>query len=130
MDEWTRISSFGFPGSGTCPSSVGREIPARSSMAFSAAFLMPSPIPISLLLCSALTVPELSACLQIVHSRHDTEGTTMSSYHPENDPANPDRRAAENAAEQPDRDGEGEETTDPAGSANPDPLSGKITGLE
>jgi Family of unknown function (DUF6480) len=54
----------------------------------------------------------------------------MSSYHPENDPANPDRRAAENAAEQSDRDRKGEETTDPAGSANPDPLSGKITGLE
>lgn len=32
----------------------------------------------------------------------------MSTYHPENDPANPD----------------------PAASANPDPLGGKITGLE
>jgi hypothetical protein len=64
----------------------------------------------------------------------------MSSYHPENDPANPDRpgardtpneadsRTAPDGAEgqQPGADG----SRDPAGSANPDPLNGNITGLE
>jgi hypothetical protein len=54
----------------------------------------------------------------------------MSTYHPENDPANPDPpRAAGGAkrAEDPKQHGDG---VDPAASANPDPLSGKITGLE
>jgi hypothetical protein len=53
---------------------------------------------------------------------------TMSSYHPEKDPANPDPPRPADDAGQPatraDRD------VDPAASANPDPLSGKITGLE
>ena len=43
----------------------------------------------------------------------------MSSYHPENDPANPDREQAG-----------GDGANDQAGSANPDPLNGNITGLE
>ena len=40
----------------------------------------------------------------------------MSTYHPESDPANPDTG--------------GDPAVEPAASANPDPLSGKITGLE
>jgi uncharacterized protein DUF6480 len=52
----------------------------------------------------------------------------MSSYHPENDPANPDRPGAADAAgEQPPH---GTARQDPASSANPDPLNGDITGLE
>jgi hypothetical protein len=49
----------------------------------------------------------------------------MSSYHPENDPANPDQpgRRADGPGKDP-----GER--DSAGSANPDPLDGNITGLE
>ena len=64
----------------------------------------------------------------------------MSSYHPENDPANPDRPQARNASaeadssaapggaggERPGADG----SQDQAASANPDPLNGNITGLE
>jgi hypothetical protein len=54
----------------------------------------------------------------------------MSTYHPENDPANPDRRQAEDAKNRSDPDPKDDRTTDPAGSSNPDPLSGNITGLE
>lgn len=58
----------------------------------------------------------------------------MSSYHPENDPSNPDRPgSAEPAPGRPDRDEteEGGRTSkDPAATANPDPLEGNITGLE
>lgn len=46
----------------------------------------------------------------------------MSTYHPENDPANPDRDAA--------KAGEGSEREDSAATPNPDPLNGNITGLE
>lgn len=58
----------------------------------------------------------------------------MSSYHPENDPANPDqpgqepargRSAREETATQPQ-----EPAKDSAASANPDPAEGNITGLE
>lgn len=52
----------------------------------------------------------------------------MSTYHPENDPANPDRPAPAGSAPQQDPSGAG--AADPAASANPDPLDGKITGLE
>ena len=50
----------------------------------------------------------------------------MSSYHPENDPANPDRPGGEPAA------GTDQARTpkDSADTANPDPLEGNITGLE
>jgi hypothetical protein len=55
----------------------------------------------------------------------------MSTYHPENDPANPDPpREADNAEQSKHPDTRGEGPADPAASANPDPLSGKITGLE
>ncbi|MDR6504714.1 DUF6480 family protein [Arthrobacter oryzae] len=58
----------------------------------------------------------------------------MSSYHPENDPSNPDKpHTAGEASGQPD----GEETDeqrrtskDSAATANPDPLEGNVTGLE
>jgi hypothetical protein len=49
----------------------------------------------------------------------------MSSYHPENDPANPDRPGA--ADREQSRETERE---DSASSPNPDPLNGNITGLE
>ena len=49
----------------------------------------------------------------------------MSSYHPENDPANPDQPGKET-----DESGQDARERDPAGSANPDPLDGNITGLE
>ncbi|MFE4228884.1 DUF6480 family protein [Arthrobacter sp. NPDC056886] len=52
----------------------------------------------------------------------------MSTYHPENDPANPDPPGKADNAEQSDQ--RGDRSSDPAASANPDPLSGKITGLE
>lgn len=52
----------------------------------------------------------------------------MSTYHPENDPANPDPPKQADRAEHPGARGDG--AADPASSANPDPLSGKITGLE
>lgn len=51
----------------------------------------------------------------------------MSSYHPENDPANPDR---DEAAPAPGEDRKHGTERDPAGSSNPDPLNGNITGLE
>lgn len=54
----------------------------------------------------------------------------MSTYHPENDPANPDRPAARDrdaADEQPRAEVDRE---DSASSPNPDPLNGNITGLE
>ena len=55
----------------------------------------------------------------------------MSTYHPESDPANPDPpQGAENAERPAHRDTRADRATDPASSANPDPLSGKITGLE
>jgi Family of unknown function (DUF6480) len=58
----------------------------------------------------------------------------MSTYHPENDPANPDPPQRVGDAERPLRPGqrgaEAADPVDPAASANPDPLSGKITGLE
>ena len=52
----------------------------------------------------------------------------MDTYHPENDPANPDPPQPGHRAERP--DDRGAETADPASSANPDPLSGNVTGLE
>jgi hypothetical protein len=54
----------------------------------------------------------------------------MSTYHPENDPANPD--PAWSAGPERDRQQSvaGEHSKDPASSANPDPLNGNITGLE
>jgi hypothetical protein len=48
----------------------------------------------------------------------------MSSYHPENDPANPDRPAAGEQHQQE------AERADTGASPNPDPLNGNITGLE
>lgn len=48
----------------------------------------------------------------------------MSSYHPENDPANPDRPAGPQVA------GSERGHKDSAGSPNPDPAEGNITGLE
>lgn len=64
----------------------------------------------------------------------------MSSYHPENDPANPDRpqtpggpAGADNPADSRATDRPGtsaDDARDQAGSANPDPLNGNITGLE
>jgi hypothetical protein len=64
----------------------------------------------------------------------------MSSYHPENDPANPDRPQARNTSAEPAGSCGPPEpdcsqsapagVADPAGSANPDPLNGNITGLE
>ncbi|MFE4544216.1 DUF6480 family protein [Arthrobacter sp. NPDC056727] len=48
----------------------------------------------------------------------------MSTYHPENDPANPDRNAAN--TDEANKNGRG----DSAATPNPDPLDGNITGLE
>lgn len=48
---------------------------------------------------------------------------TMSSYHPENDPANPDQPGKDAPAGRP-------EGKDSAGSPNPDPAEGNVTGLE
>ncbi|MBT2534079.1 hypothetical protein J7E83_18500 [Arthrobacter sp. ISL-48] len=56
----------------------------------------------------------------------------MSSYHPENDPANPDQPGKSPAGAENDEAGKnpaGAEN-DQAGSPNPDPLEGNITGLE
>lgn len=58
----------------------------------------------------------------------------MSSYHPENDPANPDQpgqgSGREHAArEEPAKDPQ-QPAQDSAASANPDPAEGNITGLE
>lgn len=54
----------------------------------------------------------------------------MSTYHPENDPANPDRPGV--GRDQQSRGSERGETAreDSAASPNPDPLNGNITGLE
>jgi hypothetical protein len=55
----------------------------------------------------------------------------MSTYHPESDPANADPPQPADNGEHPARPGtRGEPAAEPAASANPDPLSGKITGLE
>jgi hypothetical protein len=55
----------------------------------------------------------------------------MSTYHPENDPANPDPPPPADSSERPEHPAPGGgPSADPADSANPDPLSGKITGLE
>lgn len=55
----------------------------------------------------------------------------MSTYHPENDPANPDRPQSGVTPEAGRQAGTGaEEPDDQAASANPDPLKGNITGLE
>jgi hypothetical protein len=64
----------------------------------------------------------------------------MSSYHPENDPANPDppRASGDSAGDAGPVESGGagqpqstdEEAEDQASSANPDPLKGNITGLE
>lgn len=55
----------------------------------------------------------------------------MSTYHPENDPANPDppQPGAAPEAGVPAQAGH-RESEDQAASANPDPLQGNITGLE
>jgi hypothetical protein len=74
----------------------------------------------------------------MVLSKRTPEAPQMSSYHPENDPANPDRPGAEpSGADHPPAGGRAEsprpgedESRDQAGSANPDPLDGNITGLE
>lgn len=50
----------------------------------------------------------------------------MSSYHPETDPANPDKPGREEAI----TGDEAAKGKDPAATANPDPLEGNITGLE
>lgn len=49
----------------------------------------------------------------------------MSTYHPENDPANPDRPGQRLGEHPEDRTSE-----DQAAGANPDPAAGNITGLE
>ncbi|MDV8147770.1 DUF6480 family protein [Arthrobacter sp. B10-11] len=48
----------------------------------------------------------------------------MSSYHPENDPSNPDRPGRDEAEK------DGLASKDSGATANPDPLEGNITGLE
>lgn len=52
----------------------------------------------------------------------------MSTYHPEYDPANPD--PPKPAGRDTSHGTSGDGAADAAASANPDPLSGKITGLE
>ena len=52
----------------------------------------------------------------------------MSSYHPENDPANPDPATGKPAPGQSPKDPD--QSKDSAASANPDPAEGNITGLE
>lgn len=55
----------------------------------------------------------------------------MSAYHPESDPANPEPLQSGNNGEHLAHPGtRGEPAAEPAASANPDPLSGKIMGLE
>jgi hypothetical protein len=58
----------------------------------------------------------------------------MSSYHPENDPSNPDKpHTAGDASGQPggeETDDQRRTSKDPAATANPDPLEGNVTGLE
>lgn len=50
----------------------------------------------------------------------------MSTYHPENDPANPDRDAARTDEAK----AKGTASADSAATPNPDPLDGNVTGLE
>lgn len=52
----------------------------------------------------------------------------MSSYHPENDPANPDQPGKDRPETAGTAAGRGSEES--AGSPNPDPAEGNITGLE
>lgn len=57
----------------------------------------------------------------------------MSTYHPENDPANPDPPKPGGGSARPvqtERADQGGRPADQGASPNPDPLSGKITGLE
>lgn len=58
----------------------------------------------------------------------------MSSYHPENDPANPDQPGQESGREHSARGESAAESQQPAkdsaASTNPDPAEGNITGLE
>lgn len=52
----------------------------------------------------------------------------MESYHPENDPSNPDKPGSGKVFTSAGRDATG--SKDAAATANPDPLEGNITGLE
>ena len=52
----------------------------------------------------------------------------MSSYHPENDPSNPDKPGSGDESRAADSDAA--KAKDPAATANPDPLEGNVTGLE
>jgi hypothetical protein len=62
---------------------------------------------------------------------HEGKETIMSTYHPESDPANPDPlQEADYGEHAAHPDTGGDPAVEPAASANPDPLSGKITGLE
>ena len=58
----------------------------------------------------------------------------MSTYHPENDPANPDPPKPGGGSARPiqteQRGGQDAQAADQGASPNPDPLGGKITGLE
>jgi hypothetical protein len=57
----------------------------------------------------------------------------MSTYHPENDPANPDPPKPGGGSARPvqtERGDQDAQSADQGASPNPDPLSGKITGLE
>jgi hypothetical protein len=51
------------------------------------------------------------------------------SYHPENDPANPDQPGKNQPGQNPSAAGQ-QDSRDSAGSPNPDPAEGNITGLE
>jgi hypothetical protein len=53
----------------------------------------------------------------------------VSSYHPENDPANPDQPGKNQPGTNPSAAGR-QDGRDSAGSPNPDPAEGNITGLE
>ncbi|WP_432245402.1 DUF6480 family protein [Arthrobacter sp. G.S.26] len=58
----------------------------------------------------------------------------MSTYHPENDPANPDQPRSDQAGSAgpagTDKTGPHPHGKDSAGTSNPDPAEGNITGLE
>ena len=54
----------------------------------------------------------------------------MSSYHPENDPANPDQPGSDRAGSDRSQEEPNPSGKDSAASANPDPAEGNITGLE
>ncbi len=54
----------------------------------------------------------------------------MSTYHPENDPANPDRERVASRRNDEKSETSPETPRESAASANPDPLEGNITGLE